>query len=165
MWTWSADPIANEVARAAGANPVPLGVPDVLPSLNTGLVDGFYTSPLAAIALQWFTKVEYMTNEPVAMLIGASVVSNDVWNALSADEQKILERVSDKWHRILVKKVRQDNAKSLELLKGQGIEMVELSAADRAAWRRLAETVQTNLTGKVYPEALLRDVKKLAESK
>jgi TRAP-type C4-dicarboxylate transport system substrate-binding protein len=99
------------------------------------------------------------------MLIGASVVSNDVWNALSADEQKILERVSDKWHRILVKKVRQDNAKSLELLKGQGIEMVELSAADRAAWRRLAETVQTNLTGKVYPEALLRDVKKLAESK
>ncbi|GMV43653.1 MAG: hypothetical protein AMXMBFR64_53690 [Myxococcales bacterium] len=162
MWAWTADPISGAVASRAGSNPVPLGVPDVLPSLNTGLIDGFYASPLAAIALQWFTKAKYMTKDPVALGIGATVISKAQWDAIPAEDQAILRRVADKWHKILIKKVRQDNARSFDLLQKQGIQLVDQSAEDKAAWRRLAEGVQKDLVGKVYPQALLDRVKKLA---
>lgn len=162
MWAWNADPISGAVATRAGSSPVPLGVPDVLPSLNTGLIDGFTASPLAAIALQWFTKAKYMTKDPVALGIGATVISKAQWDAIPAADQVILRRVSDKWHKILIKKVRQDNEKSAALLQKQGIQAVEQSADDKAAWRRLADTVQKDLVGKVYSQALLDRVKKLA---
>lgn len=162
MWAWTADPIAGAIATQAGSSPVPLGVPDVLPSLNTGLIDAFYASPLAAIALQWFTKAKYMTEEPIALGIGATVVSKAQWDAIPPEDQAIVRRVSDKWHAILVKKVRQDNAKSVPLLQKQGIELVKMSADDKAAWQRLSAAVQKDLAGKVYPQSLLDDVKRLA---
>ena len=162
MWAWTADPIAGSIAKEAGSSPVPLGVPDVLPSLNTGLIDAFYASPLASIALQWFTKAKYMTEKPIALGIGATVVSKAQWDAIPAEDQAIVRRVSNKWHAILVKKVRQDNAKSVGLLERQGIQLVKSSPQDDAAWERLATAVQTDLVGKVYPQSLLDDVKRLA---
>ncbi len=51
MWMWEGDAIAEAAFRALGINPIPLSVVDVLTSLQTGLINGAYTSPLAALAL------------------------------------------------------------------------------------------------------------------
>ncbi len=40
-------------------SPVPLGLADVLTGLQTGLVDVVSGPPVAAVALQWFTKIKY----------------------------------------------------------------------------------------------------------
>ncbi|MCK5553689.1 MAG: TRAP transporter substrate-binding protein DctP, partial [Deltaproteobacteria bacterium] len=62
VWSLEGDPLASPVLRKAGVTPIPLSIPDVLMALQTNLIDVVYASPLAAIALQWFTKVKYMTN-------------------------------------------------------------------------------------------------------
>ena len=51
MWMWEGDAIAEAAFRALGINPIPLSVVDVLTSLQTGLINGAYTSPLAALVL------------------------------------------------------------------------------------------------------------------
>ena len=112
MWAWSADPIASVIISEAGGNPIPLAVPDVLPSLQTGAVDAFTTSPLAGIALRWFTKAKYMGAKKVAVGIGASVVSKKSWDKLTPEQQEALRAASLKWHKKLVQKVRKDNKKS-----------------------------------------------------
>src|SRR6185503_8783606 len=75
MWMWEGDPIAEATFGALGVNPIPLTITDVLTSLQTRLIDGVYTSPLAAIALQWFTRVKYMLDLPLANAAGAVVIS------------------------------------------------------------------------------------------
>ena len=64
------DPIAEAAFKALGVNPIPLTITDVLTSLQTNLINGVYTSPLASIALQWFSRTKYMLNVPLADAAG-----------------------------------------------------------------------------------------------
>ncbi len=57
MWMWEGDPIAESAFKAMGITPIPLSIVDVQTSLQTGMVNGVYGSPLAVVALQWFTKI------------------------------------------------------------------------------------------------------------
>ncbi len=71
---------------------------DVLTSLQTGLINGAYTSPLAAVALQWNTRVKYMMNVPLADASGAVVVSKKKFDTLPPDLQEILLRNGTEVH-------------------------------------------------------------------
>jgi TRAP-type C4-dicarboxylate transport system substrate-binding protein len=165
MWSWQSDPIAQQFVRDCGGNPVPLPLPDVMPSLETGLVNAYVNSPLGAIALRWFTKVKYMTKKHNAVAIGATVLSKSAWESLTPDEQKIFREVSDKWSKILTKKVRLDNDKSYELLTSQGISLVEIPESTEAEWRRIATGTADKLADKVYTKATLDEVRRLLAEK
>lgn len=62
IWIWSGDRIAESMTKNLGLNAVPLGLPDVLTSLQTGMIDTVYAPELAAIALQWHTKTKFITD-------------------------------------------------------------------------------------------------------
>ena len=53
--------------------PVPLGVPEVLPNLNTGAVDVITAPALAAEQLQWASRLDTINTQVVAATIGALV--------------------------------------------------------------------------------------------
>ncbi len=55
MWAWTDDPIVRKLFKLMGLDGVPVGVPAVLPSLQSGRIEAAYGSPLAAVALQWHT--------------------------------------------------------------------------------------------------------------
>ncbi|NUN13922.1 MAG: TRAP transporter substrate-binding protein DctP [Myxococcales bacterium] len=160
MWQWTVDPIAKIFLEKAGANPVPLGVPDVLPNLDTGLINAYYASPLAAIALRWFGKSKYLTAQPFSLGIGATVVSQKSWDRLSAEDKTAVLEVADKWHKILIKKVRADNTKSLAVLKEKGIEFVMPTDEDTRLWKQLAADTERALVGKVYEQSILDEARK-----
>jgi len=54
MWEWEGDPVADALFKTVGINPIPLSITDALTSLQTGLVTGAYSSPLAIVSLQWY---------------------------------------------------------------------------------------------------------------
>ncbi len=64
VWVWEESPMPKAVMDEAGVSAIPLSVPDVLVALQTGMVETVYAPPTGAIALQWFTRVKYMTNVP-----------------------------------------------------------------------------------------------------
>lgn len=47
--------------KALGANPVEMAVPEVLPALKQGVVDGFSNTPLFAFATSWYQGVDSFT--------------------------------------------------------------------------------------------------------
>jgi len=70
MWAWQGDPIAEVAYKVIGITPVPLSITEVLTSLQTGIIDGVYGSPLAILATQWFTRVKYMHDVPLSNASG-----------------------------------------------------------------------------------------------
>ncbi|MFZ9887910.1 MAG: TRAP transporter substrate-binding protein DctP, partial [Myxococcota bacterium] len=50
-----------ETFKAFGASPVELPVPEVLSSLQTGVVDGFSNTPLFSFATSWYQGVDHYT--------------------------------------------------------------------------------------------------------
>lgn len=47
--------------KSFGASPVPIAVTEVLPALQTGVVDGFDNTPLFAFAASWYQGIKYFT--------------------------------------------------------------------------------------------------------
>jgi len=121
MWMWEGDPIAEATFKSLGITPIPLSITDVLTSLQTRLIDGFYTSPLAAIGLQWWTRVKYIFSVPLADAAGAVVISKKMFDQLPPDLQEILLRNGKDYMKILTQLSRNDNKKALETLRKQGI--------------------------------------------
>lgn len=156
MWVWDTDPVSREVMKVTGVNAVPLAVPDVMSSLQTGLIDAYLNSPYGAIALQWYTKARYITNLKLAMTIGGSVLTTAGWNKLSDEHKEILHTVSQSKHKALLKRIRSDNKKAMKALVDKGIEVIE--PQDFGAWKSVADTVRNNLTGSVFDRSLVEEM-------
>jgi TRAP-type C4-dicarboxylate transport system substrate-binding protein len=159
MWAWEGDPLVKEMYEALGITPIPLSLPDVLTSLQTNLIDGVYGPPLAVIALQWFTKVKYMTNLNLANSTGGMLISKSYYDKLPADLQKILKDTAQKYGDVLTQKIRSENQQSITALQKSGIQIIELDPKAKEELITVSETVYPKLAGQLYSPELLAQVK------
>lgn len=158
MWAWEGDTLVKALAKAFKIVPVPLSITDVLTSLQTGLIDSFYAPPLAAIALQWFTKVKYITQPYLAKATGAMVITKRRYNRLSEKNKKILMSVSKKYSRKIVEATRKDNFSSYDVLKKNGLKEVWISKKELKVMAKTAKKIHTGLVGKLYSQETLDKV-------
>lgn len=161
MWMWEGDPVAEAAFKTLGVNPIPLSVVDVLTSLQTGLINGAYASPLATIALSWHLRVKYMLGVPLADASGAVVLSKKRFDALPADLQTILLRNGRKYMAELTRKSREENAAAIGTLKKGGIQIVELNDPKvMAEFVASGKKARQSLVGKLYDADFLQRVEK-----
>ncbi len=155
VWLWGDDGIVRAMYKKLGVSGVPLGVPEVEPALATGRINACYGSPLAAVALQWNTKVKYMTSLPMSYAIGATVVKNDVLKKMSADDQKMITKIAKGMSKILRKQIRKDNESAKKQMERKGVKITETPADMAANFDKAAQEVWKELVGKVYSQAEL----------
>ncbi|MCI0708236.1 MAG: TRAP transporter substrate-binding protein DctP [Ignavibacteriae bacterium] len=160
LWTWEGDPVAEAAFRALGISPIPIAVTDVLTSLQTGLIDAFYSTPLATIALQWHTRAKYMVETPISNAAGAVLLSKRYYDTLPADLQEILIRNGREHLSKLVKLIRTDNEKSIAQLKKAGIKIQEVKESELATYIEAGAKARRSLVGKLYSEEFLDKVEK-----
>jgi len=161
MWAWEGDAIAEAAFRALGISPIPLSVVDVLTSLQTGLINGAYTSPLAAVVLQWNTRVKYMLNVPLADASGAVVVSKKKFDTLPADMQEILLRNGRKYLSVLTNKSREENAAAIQTMKKNGVQIIEVNAAAMLQeFAAIGRKARQSLVSKLFDQDFLNRVEK-----
>jgi TRAP-type C4-dicarboxylate transport system substrate-binding protein len=162
MWMWEGDPIAEATFVGLGIRPIPLSVVDVLTSLQTGLVNGAYASPLAAIALQWHTRVKYILNLPLADASGAVVISKKMYDSMPAELQEILIRNGRTYMSKLTQMSRDENAVALQTLKGQGLQILEPSGPEVVRDCIAAgKQARASLVGRLYDQAFLDRIEKV----
>lgn len=152
-WAPRGDAVFSEFLTVSGANPRFLGIPEVYPALQTNQIDTVPGSALAAVSLQWYTKLNFYSQENSGVLIGATIVKNEVIASLPADQQTALRETSARAHQLLNRAIRREDDRSLTVLQ-QRLQPVS-GEAHRAEWTAAAETTRNNLAGRVYPRALL----------
>ncbi len=161
MWMWEGDVIAEAAFRALGINPIPLSVVDVLTSLQTGLINGAYTSPLAALVLSWNTRVKYMMGVPLADAAGGVVISKKKFDGLPADCQEILVRNGKKYLNELTRKSREENAAAIVTMKKNGLQVIDVtSETTLREFNATGKAARQSLVGKLYDQAFLDRVEK-----
>lgn len=130
VWIWEDTPIGRAVFKELGVNAIPLSVTDVLMALQTGMIDTVYSSPLAAIAVQWFTKVSYMTDVPLAYSVGAVVLKKSDFEKIPPAQRPVVEAAFKRQLAPLKDQLRKDNEKAIQVLQGKGIKLITPSARD-----------------------------------
>jgi TRAP-type transport system periplasmic protein len=158
IWMWGDDQLVGALFRKLGLNGVPLGVPEVDASLTSGTINACYGSPVAAVALQWYTKIKYMTSMPMSFAIGATVVSLDALKKASADDQKALLKIVKTAGKKLRKAIRKENTSAQKVMTGKGVKVVATPTDMVDAFRKDAEAIWKDLVGKVYSQDELDQV-------
>jgi TRAP-type C4-dicarboxylate transport system substrate-binding protein len=162
-WVWDVDPLANAAFASFGINPIPLSIENVATSLDSGMIDTFYISPVAAIALQWYRKAKFVVNFPVVDGAGAIVIAKETFDKMPKEYQVILETLSAQYLRGLSVKTRKANDQAMETLKKKGIEIVEPTEADVKEFMEVGIKASDSLAGKLYSKKLLDKVRALLD--
>ena len=155
VWMWGDDTIVRAMFKKLNVSGVPLGVPEVDASLTSGRINACYGSPLAAVALQWSSKIKFMTSMPMSYAIGATIVSKDAWNKIGAADQKTFEKSVKKIGKNLRKVVRKDNISAQKQMTSKGVKLVQTPATTIADFETSAQAVWKELVGKVYSQGEL----------
>jgi TRAP-type C4-dicarboxylate transport system substrate-binding protein len=139
VWVPEGDQISFLAMEAMGLSPVVLPVTDVLTGLQTGLIEMTFASPVAALVLQWQTRVKYRTDLPVSYSYGIFAIEKGAFNALTPDDQKVVREVMTKVMAGLDRESRDDDKRAAEVLVSSGVKTVAVNAADVEGWRRTVE--------------------------
>ncbi|MGB9338631.1 MAG: TRAP transporter substrate-binding protein DctP [Polyangiales bacterium] len=161
-WVWKDDPIFVEFYQVIGANAVRLGVPEVYPALQTRMVDVISSSALTAVALQWYTRVKYMTAHNSAIIAGGTVMRKDKYDELPPELKEAFDSTAVRAHELLNKTIRKDDEKAYQVVLKKGIVPVEAGDA-KADWDAAHKKVRDNLTGRMFSKSLLNAVAEAAK--
>ena len=165
VWVPQNDVVSARLAQSIGVTPIPLTLPDVLPGLQTGLVNTVAVSPMGAIVLQWHTRVAHITDIPLMYFCGVISLTGKSFNKLSADDQAVVKAVFGRAFKLIDERNRMDNVKAFAALTNQGVETVVLTDAERDAWLAMQAPGEQMMQseGQLSTEALER-IKALVEA-
>jgi TRAP-type C4-dicarboxylate transport system substrate-binding protein len=158
VWIWEQSPMAKAIFDEAGVAAIPLSVPDVLVGLQTGLVDVVYAPPSGAISLQWFTKVKYLTDVPLAYLAGGIVVRKDTFNGMPQNFQTILLESFPRYLDQLKAVTRKENQEAIEVMVKHGMKIVSPSKDQIDEFKRLSNKAMSRLGNETFSKKALEEV-------
>ena len=157
VWAPDNDPGFLRAYQAFGVTPVPLPIADLLAVLQTGLIDSIGSPPIGAIALQWYTQVQYALDLPLVYVFGTLVITERAFKKLSPEHQAIVREELGEAVRIVDESSRKDHLSARNALTAQGIEWLTPSATELDEWRRLATQSREDTVGDGYISRALYD--------
>ncbi len=159
VWMWEGDPVAEATFKAFGVTPIPLSITDVLTSLQTGLINTVYTSPLACIVLQWFTKIKYVSDLPLTNSMGAVLISRRTFNKIKPEYQALVKQKGYEYFRKLTELSRKDNAASLQKMEESGIQTLHLKTPENLEkFQQVGDKAREALVGKLFSQELVEQI-------
>ena len=160
-WIPEGDPISHDYLKAVGISPTPLAIPDVLTSLQTGLIDTVFNSFYGSIVLQWFTRTRYITNMPFAYSYGALAFDKRSYSKLPKEYAAYMEEGVRKHFSLLLEDTRQSNRESLDVLKKNGIELVAATPEAQKELRRHRDEMISSLVGDAFSAEMYNAMQRL----
>ena len=164
IWTWAGDYKTAKLWDEAGFNAIPLSVPDVHSSLQTGLVNAMAFPPLYVAANQYFGITSNMLNMKWGILTAALVIDLKIWNRIKPKYQKIMQKVSDEIGLEYQLNNRKEEDDAVEVMKEYGLKVNDLSPEQLSEWNMLVESMYPLIRGNIVQEEIFDRIIKLKDS-
>jgi tripartite ATP-independent transporter DctP family solute receptor len=161
-------PIFIDTFSALGANPVPLPFPELYTALETGTVDG-QENPFASIETSKFYEVQkYAATTGHVYNPLVAIFSKRVWDKLSEDERRIVQEAATEAGLFERQYSREANEKSMQTLRGHGMQITELPAEEIDRMRQKVKPVTDKYVQSIGPQLVQEmqvEVQKVRDAK
>ncbi len=139
--------------RALGASPVPIDAPNVLTSLQTGVIDGFDNTPLYAFATSWYQAAHHLVLSEHIYQPAVILLSKSWFDGLPADLRQILTSVPQNIVQDGRDGVRALNPILLRNLEKAGVQITRLNDAQRREFAEKTRSVHDAFVRQTGAEA------------
>ncbi len=160
-WAPEGDPISQVLLETVGVTPIPLSIPDVLTSLQTGLINTTFNSYYGSIVLQWFTRISYITDIPFAYAYGAFVLDKKTFSRLPPHYAELMKTAARVHFDKLLLDTRKSNEEAMQVLIRNGITLVKPTPMTKAELQNnyremtVAKLVDDAFSKSIYTEAMI----------
>jgi tripartite ATP-independent transporter DctP family solute receptor len=146
------NPVFLETFQAFKANPVPMPFAEVYGAMESKAIDG-QENPSAVILSNKFYEVQkYVSGTNHVYGANIILVSKKFWDQLTPDEQKWMKEASDEARGFQRKVSREAAGKAIGELQAKGMQFNEVSAAELARMRQVAQPVTQKFAATYNPE-------------
>jgi TRAP-type C4-dicarboxylate transport system substrate-binding protein len=139
LFFWGSDTVYVGLLKTLGFQPVALPVTDLLPSLQTGLVDAFAAPPVGALSFQWFALAKNMSTlrwQPTPTVI---VIREKQWNKIPEKFRADLETAAREVNDGLWAKSRELEQQSIDAMIEHGLQVHEAADSVRDEFKTMVD--------------------------
>lgn len=148
VWVPEGDTISYAAMDALELAPVTLPITDVMTGLQTGLIDIIAFPPSGALALQWHTKVKYVTEMPILFSMGLMAIDAKAFGRLPAQDQRIVRDVMGAMYAEFSRREPEENRNAKEALLNSGVQSVMPDEGEVEKIRKVMEKTNRELGAK-----------------
>ena len=161
VFTWAGDNPQVDLMKALGYQPVVLEISDILPGLQTGMINVVPSTPFYALVGQFYGQAPYMLDMNWVPIVGAVVITRKAWEGMTPAAQKALREAADTTGTQLRAISRRENEEAVEAMKKRGLKVQPITPEIEAEWRAIAERAYPSIRGKMVPADLFDEVQQL----
>lgn len=135
--------------KALGASPEQSPSPEVYTNLEKGIIDGQVLPFETQMAFKLFEVAKFVTMTNQGSAAKCLAMNKQTWDSLPPDIQKIIEDMNP-WAEELMYTVGMEAFQMVSgLSRKAGVEIIELSPAERARWVKAAKSVEKDWVAEV----------------
>lgn len=152
------NPMYIDMFKALGANPTPMAMGEVFTALQQKTVDA-QENPIGQIYASRFYEVQkYLTLTGHTYSPEPLVFSLKTWNKLPKEYQDIIIKAAQEARDFNRQRAEEQNQKFLEEMKAKGLQVIELTPEEKAAFQEKMKSVWAkyeNIVGKELIDAIV----------
>lgn len=133
--TTDSDKAIAQALKALDFNAIPVGLNELLTSLNSGLIDACYTVRLGAAAYQWFGIADHMLDLPISPVLAGIVVSERAWRQIPDEYKDEMIKAAERVAAKLAGETEQLERDAMKIMLDNGLIVHEAPPAAVEAWR------------------------------
>jgi TRAP-type C4-dicarboxylate transport system substrate-binding protein len=151
MYAWTGSPAQVELMKALGYQPVVLETADILPGLQTGLIDAVPLIPTWALVAQIDTLAPHMLEMRWVPVVGAAVMTRKAWDGLSPAGQAALRQAAQKAAGELRDAREPADREAIAAMQRRGLQVHTLTPQADAEWQQLVISGYPRIRGGMVP--------------
>jgi TRAP-type C4-dicarboxylate transport system substrate-binding protein len=148
----------QEIMKSLGFTPVPLETTDILPSIQTGMINVVPSTPYFALATQIYGKVPHMLEINWAPVVGALLVTQKAWDDMSPAGRQALRTAGEKAGVQIRNKARQEVEEAVEAMRKRGLVVNKPNPDQLREWQELADKLYPRIRGNLVPAETFDEV-------
>lgn len=151
FFAWGAEADQQSLMKSLGYTPVPLETTDILPAIQTGMINVVPSTPYFALASQIYATAPNMLEINWAPIVGALVITKKAWDELTPEAQSKVRLAGEKAGAQIRTKARQEVDDAVAAMKKRGLTVNKPTPAQLREWDELAEKLYPRIRGSLVP--------------
>lgn len=158
FFAWGSELEQQEIMKNLGYTPVPLETGDILPAIQTGMINAVPSTPYFALATQIYNNAPNMLDLNWAPIVGALVVTKKAWDDMSPEARATVREAGARVGVQIRTKARQEVDEAVDAMKKRGLTVNKPNNEQLKEWNDLAERLYPKVRGKMVPAETFDEV-------